>query len=144
MESTVHSGKKATGCSWDYVRVGLERNLMAKVDESRDHGGEKPPDYYRISLQEVWDGASEELEATLRALQILRAKRCAEFDLGETPHFLVADSSLPLLEDILDDDGMVLVRQDRPEHLRQCVDFWGDSGFHRAHCGGNGAKPRNC
>ena len=71
----------------------------------------------------MWDGASAELGATLRTLHILRAKRCAEQELGEAPRFVVADLSMPLLEEMLVDGDLVLVREQRPADLYQCVDF---------------------
>ena len=88
--------------------------------------GDKNPGYYRVSLESVWDGGSEELEGTLRALRVLRARRSAELELEEPPRFVVVDASLPLQEDIIEDDGLVLIREDRPPHLRGCVDIVSD------------------
>ena len=83
-------------------------------------------DCYRISLESVWEGGSVELEGTLRALRLLRAKRSAELELERAARFAVVDTSLPLEEDIVEDGGLVLIREDRPPHLRLCVDFVSD------------------
>ena len=67
-----------------------------------------------------------ELEGMLRALRVLRARRSAELELEEPPRFVVVDTSLPLQEDIIEDDGLVLIREERPPHLRRCVDIVSD------------------
>jgi hypothetical protein len=81
------------------------------------------PGYYRVSLDAVWDGGSVELEGTLRSLRVLRVKHSVEIETDEAPRFVVADPSLPLQEEIIADDGLVLIREERPPHLRQCVDI---------------------
>jgi hypothetical protein len=78
---------------------------------------------YRVAFSSVWNGTSTQLEAMLRSLEILRAKRLAQPILGDVPRFVVVDDGLPLWEDVVTDGGLAIIRQCRPQHLKGCADI---------------------
>jgi hypothetical protein len=81
---------------------------------------------YRMAFSSVWNGTSAELEAMLRSLEILRARRLAQPILGDVPRFVVVDDGLPLCEDVVTGGGLAVIRQCRPQHLKGCADIMVD------------------
>jgi len=81
---------------------------------------------YRVVFSSVWNGTSTELEAMLRSLEILRARRLAQPILGDVPRFVVVDDGLPLREDVVTGGGLAVIRQCRPQHLKGYADIMVD------------------
>ena len=81
---------------------------------------------YRVVFSSVWNGTSTELEAMLRSLEILRARRLAQPILGDVPRFVVVDDGLPLCEDVITGEGLVVIRQCRPQYLKGTADIVAD------------------